>query len=279
MPSLTGESAATNQAGVQGTNTVETGVGVWGQCDKGRGVVGVSRTGTGVWADTDTERAVVGVVELPGEGVGVWGHTKSGRGVVGVVDDPHQGIGVFGKGGRRAGVFEGDVDITGNLTIQGVSIQDWLGRIVRLEQEVASLKQQVAARQHGTGTTHPPGTHPVAAQLHLRLVNHAADFSIAAVQWNIFRQTLGSITPVASVNGVSADVPIPANGQYLVRADVTVNRSAAGTQEVAEFRGDGSVFGRPALIFVWTGSDQVKNFLLIEENQGGFINPVVILGS
>lgn len=36
------------------------------------------------------------------------------------------GIGVHGKGGHLGGYFEGAVEITGNLTIQGVSLQLWL---------------------------------------------------------------------------------------------------------------------------------------------------------
>jgi len=37
-----------------------------------------------------------------------------------------QGVGIHAKGGQLAGYFDGPVEITGNLTIQGVSIQTWL---------------------------------------------------------------------------------------------------------------------------------------------------------
>jgi flagellar capping protein FliD len=74
------------------------------------------------------------------------------RGVVGESVDA-DGIGIFGKGGILAGHFEGDVKITGKvtvnsifsdaLTIQGVSIQIWLQRIVALEQRDNTLQQQI----------------------------------------------------------------------------------------------------------------------------------------
>ena len=73
----------------------------------------------------------------------------------------NKGPGIFGKG-SPAGLFEGDVAITGNLTLQGVSIQTWLQRIVQLEQQgasagqlvqrVSSLEQQVAALQNQLNT-------------------------------------------------------------------------------------------------------------------------------
>jgi hypothetical protein len=166
------------QAAVAGINTT-TGDGVWGQCDAGRGVVGVSKSGSGVWGETISGRAVVGANDE--EGTGVWGETKKGRGVVGIVKTDGDGtwgqcdagrgvvgvsksgsgvwgettsgravvgvsttdVGVFGKGGRLAGQFEGNVDITGNLTIQGVSIQIWFQRIIALEQRDNSQQQQI----------------------------------------------------------------------------------------------------------------------------------------
>ena len=67
------------------------GRGVEGWATKGEGVVGISTTGNGVWGQTE------------GSGIGVLG--SSGR-----------GIGVYGKGGRLAGFFEGNVEVTGDLT-------------------------------------------------------------------------------------------------------------------------------------------------------------------
>ena len=116
-------------AGIRGTSA--DGRGVEGWSTKSEGVVGFSTTSTGVWGNTE------------GAGTGVAGTSKGG-------------IGVHGKGGRLAGLFEGNVDITGNLTIQNVSIQIWLQRIVHLEQQVADLSRQIASQATagggGTGT-------------------------------------------------------------------------------------------------------------------------------
>src|SRR5215469_15363255 len=100
------ESNVQGTPGVIGKNSA-SGVGVWGEADPGRGVVGVSNTGAGIWGDTDTGRAVVGVVR--GQGDAVWGETKAGRGVVGVSDG--DGAGVWGttKTGRGVvGISEGN---------------------------------------------------------------------------------------------------------------------------------------------------------------------------
>lgn len=120
-------------AAVRGESTAG-GTGVLGQSKRGRGVHGVSVTSTGVNGVSNEGQGVHGVSETRS---GVFGQSKRGRGVHGV-SETH--IGVHGKGGRLAGFFEGDVDITGNLTIQGVSIQTWLGRIVQLERDVAQLR-------------------------------------------------------------------------------------------------------------------------------------------
>jgi hypothetical protein len=137
--------ASPNGRGMVGV--CETGVGVWGHTVSGRGVVGVSDSGVGVWGANKSGRAVVGAVDT--DGTGVWGEVKTGTGVVGVVNEGDgvgvsgrsatgdglrgtgrngvsafgQHTGVFAKGPVNAGFFEGNVDITGNLTIQGVSIQ------------------------------------------------------------------------------------------------------------------------------------------------------------
>jgi hypothetical protein len=55
-------------------------------------VVGISANGNGVWDQTD------------GAGTGVVGTSKNG-------------VGVHGKGGRLAGLFEGDVEVTGDIRL------------------------------------------------------------------------------------------------------------------------------------------------------------------
>jgi hypothetical protein len=101
------------------------GTGVWGEVKTGRAIVGVVNggEGTAVWGDTKTGRAIVGLVS-GGEGTGVWGEVKTGRAIVGVVTagdgagvwgESKTGVGVHGKGGRLAGLFEGDVSINGHI--------------------------------------------------------------------------------------------------------------------------------------------------------------------
>ena len=139
--------------GVYGRNTLVPGNGVIGYSDAGRGVWGHSnQTGTGVLGEaakgpgvhgTSTEsdgvlgEGPVGVygrnTRVPGNGVigysdagrGVWGHSnQTGTGVlgeaakgVGVHGVSTENIGVYGKGGRLAGFFEGDVEVTGDIRL------------------------------------------------------------------------------------------------------------------------------------------------------------------
>jgi hypothetical protein len=85
---IRGES--TKSAGIRGSSTAGRGVEGWGTVSEG--VVGISTKGNGVWGQTD------------GAGHGVLGTSKGG-------------IGVYGKGGRLAGFFEGDVEVTGDIRL------------------------------------------------------------------------------------------------------------------------------------------------------------------
>lgn len=80
------------------------GAGIYGEAT-GPGVIGVSKTWHGVYGETPSTTG----------GAGVWGeHKGGGSGVVGV---SQSGAGIYGKGGRVAGFFEGDVEITGDLRL------------------------------------------------------------------------------------------------------------------------------------------------------------------
>jgi len=82
--------ASRKSAGIRGSS--DEGRGVEGWAVNSEGVVGISTSGNGVWGQTE------------GNGVGVLGTSKSG-------------IGVYGKGGRLAGLFEGDVEVTGDIRL------------------------------------------------------------------------------------------------------------------------------------------------------------------
>ncbi|MFY9555538.1 MAG: hypothetical protein WAV47_12570, partial [Blastocatellia bacterium] len=119
--------------GVFGFSVSETDSGVLGSNEgKGNGVTGASKDGFGVRGDSangfaavhghggkngvfgftvsENDSGVLGSNE--GKGNGVTGASKDGFGVRG---DSATGIGVLGKGGRLAGRFEGDVEVTGHI--------------------------------------------------------------------------------------------------------------------------------------------------------------------
>ncbi len=93
-----GESGS-NGAGVVGQDTGEGGIGVWG----------ISKSGHGVHGDSTGSRGVVGTSD---SAEGVLGKSKTGSGVRG---ESGAGVGIYGKGGRLAGLFEGDVEVTGDI--------------------------------------------------------------------------------------------------------------------------------------------------------------------
>jgi hypothetical protein len=92
--------------GVQGECTSETqGGGVQGKAF-GPGVVGESRTWHGTYGTT---ASTTGGAGIRGE------HTAGGFGVSG--ESGGSGVGVHGKGGRLAALFEGDVEVTGDIRL------------------------------------------------------------------------------------------------------------------------------------------------------------------
>jgi len=140
------------------------GFGIYGEAT-GSGVVGISKTWIGAYGETNAA-ASAGAAGVLGEGKdgsdGVKGHARAqGKAGVAGFHLTNKGPGIFGKG-SPAGLFEGDVTITGNLTLQGTSIQTWLQRIVQLEQQapnvgqlvqrVSSLEQKVAALESQLNT-------------------------------------------------------------------------------------------------------------------------------
>jgi hypothetical protein len=126
--------------GVAGiTQSTTGGAGVFGAGETGgAGVIGTSKTWVGVFGETfGTQNGPAGVWADGHEGgSGVKGHTSC-PGAFGVAGFhlTNKGPGIFGQG-APAGLFQGDVTVTGNLTVQGSSI---LQRLNQLEQQSASL--------------------------------------------------------------------------------------------------------------------------------------------
>jgi hypothetical protein len=112
----------------------QNGIGVVAQSDGGEGVLGISLTANGVHGKSNSN---FGVRAESNSGVGLRATSESGRaieaqakqngiGVVaqsdggdGVLGISLSGIGVHGKGGRLAGFFEGNVEVTGNIGLTG----------------------------------------------------------------------------------------------------------------------------------------------------------------
>jgi hypothetical protein len=119
-----------NGVGVQGRSGAN--VGVVGESDTGRGVMGISNGNLGVSGESQLFPGVRGH-SVNGRGTegfsdtleGVVGISKQSTGVLGiseasgagVIGQSASGIGVHGKGGRLAGFFEGDVEVTGDIRL------------------------------------------------------------------------------------------------------------------------------------------------------------------
>jgi hypothetical protein len=89
--------------------------GVWGETDTGFGVYGNSGANNGVHGDSTSSDAVVGFTKAGGK-AGVLGISDNGNGISGISAN---GTGVFGSGGQRAGFFQGNVEVTGDVRLTG----------------------------------------------------------------------------------------------------------------------------------------------------------------
>jgi hypothetical protein len=134
----------------------------------GPGVIGTSKTWIGVFGETfGKENGPAGVWADGHEGgSGVKGHTSC-PGAFGVAGFhlTNQGPGIFGQG-NPAGLFQGDVNVTGALNVQGTNIVQRIAaleqqtsstaqlgtRIIALEQKIAALQTQLSNLQNQVNT-------------------------------------------------------------------------------------------------------------------------------
>jgi hypothetical protein len=101
------------QAGVVGE--AFDAVGVFGKSQSSTGVGGLSNTGIGVHGVSENWMGVFGSSKSTNGGAGVMGEGDSGSGVIG---KSVGGVGVWGISERgHAGFFEGDVHVTGDITL------------------------------------------------------------------------------------------------------------------------------------------------------------------
>jgi hypothetical protein len=144
IPAILGEHTASG-FGVFGKS--DQGVGVHGENgggnigpDRGVGVWGESQNGFGVFGSSDNHRGVRGVSRIsvgvngineapstnqPDRGCGVHGESINGYGVCGTSENfigiravSVNDVGVVASGGRLAGLFDGVVEVTGDIRLQ-----------------------------------------------------------------------------------------------------------------------------------------------------------------
>src|ERR1051326_2001830 len=121
--------------GVEGRSL--TSDGIVGASNSGIGVNGTSGAGPGAQGVSDDAVGVFG--KCFGGNPGVTGQSAIGDGVLGISGT---GVGVHGKGGQLAGLFEGDVTITGKLNHGGF---DALQQISALKEQLSNLQNEVSA--------------------------------------------------------------------------------------------------------------------------------------
>ena len=103
--------STTGGAGVCGEHT-GTGAGVLGQSDSGRGVAGVSKTWQGVYGSSDSQAGVVG-------------ESNSFDGVFGIShSNQHAAVSGHNTAGGMAGFFDGNVVVTGDVTLTGADFAE-----------------------------------------------------------------------------------------------------------------------------------------------------------
>ena len=147
-----------NWHGVVGSSedTTHGGFGVFGEAiGTGPGVVGASKAWHGVYGETHSTKG----------GAGVWGeHKGDGSGVVGI---SAAGVGVHAKGGKLAGFFEGDVEVTGDIRLThadcaedfniGTDVTVEPGTVMVLGEEEALLPSQRAYDKRVAGVVSGAG--------------------------------------------------------------------------------------------------------------------------
>ena len=110
--------------GVYGVSNSSANIGVLGESEAGRGVIGSSGTGAGVVGITQGDLGIIFVAGVSGSAtteIGVVGQSTSGAGLSGFSET---GNGVEGTSSTgKAGKFNGDVEVTGNLSKGGGSFK------------------------------------------------------------------------------------------------------------------------------------------------------------
>jgi hypothetical protein len=103
--------SGTSNSGPGVSGTSNTNDGVAGRSTSAFGVFGASVSGVGIRAVSEQDRPAL-EAQAKGNGIGVSALSGGGDGVFGT---SVTGVGVHGKGGHLAGLFEGDIRVTGKV--------------------------------------------------------------------------------------------------------------------------------------------------------------------
>ncbi len=151
---------STSSYGVSGQS--DSFVGVFGESQQAEGVRGVGHIGAGV---SGTSEQWIGVFGESQQAEGVRGVGHKGAGVSGTSE---QWIGVFGKG-NPAGFFEGNVTVTGDITLTGADCAEEFdvsgatdiepGTVMVLDQEGALQPSQQAYDKRVAGVISGAGNY------------------------------------------------------------------------------------------------------------------------
>lgn len=134
IPKLVGVNDGQVNGGINGLNLKE-GPGARGVS---KGGVGVAGSGVDGVVGEGTHNGIVGRSKAAGHS-GIWAdNSGGGKGVAGT-SDGEGGVGVYGRGKRLAGQFEGDVEINGKLSLQGVDVINRLAMALKLEDKLANV--------------------------------------------------------------------------------------------------------------------------------------------
>lgn len=193
---------STNQAypGIFGENTAQ-GDAIFGKgTGNGRGVVGTSENHTGVEGNSNG-------------GDGVFGTSQSGRGVVGVSQQhtgveghSSNGVGIWGSG-KIAGHFEGNVEIQGILTVNGVAV---LQIIQNLQQQIKNLSGSITgggSSKPSISVTKQNGNFRVTGSGFL----HSTTVHVRVVVGNDITQGSVNQTPSSSTGTIDITLIVPGN--------------------------------------------------------------------
>jgi hypothetical protein len=207
-------------AGVRGTSA--QGRGVEGWSDNNWGVGGFSKKSVGVHGQSDSAPGVIGK-STNGRGVEGWSDTQFGvagesKQSDGVFGTSATGVAVHGKGGRLAGLFEGNVEITGGLNVAGLDIASV---VVQLTNNVAQLTARLnSIPGAGTGTPTTGTTAVLSSSLTIAPGQNSYEARVSGPGF----QAGENVVVAASVDGAQY-VPwttTAANGQGVIDVKFTI---------------------------------------------------------